>query len=290
MRALLIANPASRKLMRGLQAESLAERLQGPDTDVTCRLTSAPGEASALACEAPSAGFDTVVVAGGDGTVREAVDGLVGTDVPLGIIPTGTGNVLRRHLRLPRSAEGACEVIKGGRTQRFDLGRGGGRHFVLHAGAGHDANVVRRVPAPMKAALGELAFVGAMVQVLAREQQWRMHVRVDDAEWEGRAWAVIVANSSSYAWRMRLVPHARTDDGLLDVAIFGACGVLAFAGLHIRALLGEHLKSRHVHVLRGTEVEVHAEPTAPVQMDGDLVGITPLRCAVVPAAISLIVP
>ena len=94
-----------------------------------------------------------------------------------------------------------------------------------------------------------------------------------------RAWAVIVANSATYAWRLKLIPHASTDDG-----------VLAFLGLHVRGLFGGHLKSRHVHLLSGTEVQVDAEPTAPVQMDGDLVGTTPLRCVVLPSAISVIVP
>jgi YegS/Rv2252/BmrU family lipid kinase len=290
MRVLLIANPASRKLMRGLRVESLVAKLRGPGVEVTPQVTATPGEATALARHAAAEGFDRVVVAGGDGTIRAAVDGLAGSDVPLGIIPTGTGNVLRRHLGIPASVEAACDVINARRTQRFDLGRAGDRHFILHAGAGHDANVVRRVPARLKAAIGQLAFVGTMVSTLAKQQQWQMHVRVDDAEWEGRAWAAIVANSSSYAWKMRLVPHARTDDGVLDVAVFGACGVWAFVALHIMALFGRHVRSPHVHLLSGTEVEVHAEPTAPVQMDGDVVGDTPLRCAVVPAAISLIVP
>jgi len=290
MRALLIANPASRKLMRGLRVEALVKKLRGPGLEVTSRVTSTPGEAGIFASDAAVEGFDTVVVAGGDGTIREAMDGLAESNVPLGIIPTGTGNVLRRHLGIPSDVEAACEVIKAARTRRFDLSRAGERHFILHAGVGHDANVVRRVPAPLKAALGEAAFVGTMVSTLAKEQPWRMHVRVDDAEWEGRAWAVIVANSSSYAWKMKLVPHARTDDGMLDVAIFGACGVLAFAALHIMALFGRHLQSPHVHLFRGRTVQAEADPAAPVQMDGDLVGRTPLQCVVVPAAISLIVP
>jgi diacylglycerol kinase (ATP) len=290
MRALLVANPASRKLKRGLNVESLAEKLRGPELEVTPRVTSAPGEASDLARDADDEGFDIVVVAGGDGTIREVIDGLAGGALPLGIIPTGTGNVLRRHLGIPSKIDAACDVIKAGRARPFDVCRAGERHFILHAGVGHDANVVRRVPAPMKAALGELAFVGTMVSTVFAEQKWQMHVRVDDTTWKGDAWAVIVANSSSYAWKMRLVPHAQTDDGMLDVAIFDACGLLAFIGLHFRGLVGRHLNSRHVHLLRGREVEVHAEPTAPVQMDGDLVGRTPLRCTVLPAAVNIIVP
>ena len=290
MRAVVIANPASRLFLRGLRVESVVDRLRAAGFDVVARVTSASGEAGVLACDAAAESYDVVVVAGGDGTIREAIDGLAGSDVPLGIIPTGTGNVLRRFLRLPRSVDGACEVIRRGRTQRLDLGRAGGRHFVLHASVGHDANVVRRVPAPMKAALGELAFVGSILSTLVKVQRWRMRVRVDGDTWEGRAWAVIVANSSSYAWKLELLPHARTDDGLLDVAIFDACGVLPFLGLHVRGLLGEHLKSRHVHVFKGTSVEVEADPSAPVQMDGDIVGEAPLRAVVVPSAVSIIVP
>jgi len=290
MRALLVANPASRKLMRGMSIESLADRLRGPDLEVTHRVTTAPAEAGALARNAAAEGVDMVVVAGGDGTIREAVDGLAGSGVPLGVIPTGAGNVLRRHLGLPSGVDAACDVINAGRTRRFDLGRAGDRHFILHAGVGHDANVVRRVPPRLKAAVGQLAFVATMVTTLLKKQQWQMRVTVDDATWEGRAWAVIVANSSSYAWRMKLVPHAHADDGVLDVAVFGACGVLPFAALHIRALFGRHPQSPHVHLLRGSSVHVEAEPAAPVQMDGDLVGDTPLQCEILPSAVSIIVP
>jgi len=212
---LLIVNPRSGMLARGMCPELLGEKLRARGLDVSERMTAAPGDAGSLAREGARQRYEAVVVAGGDGTVREAINGLAGTQVPLGIIPTGTGNVLRRRLGLPSDADAACDVIQARRLRRFDLGLASGRHFILHAGVGHDANVVRRVRPWLKAAMGQWAFALPMVSTILRKQQWQMRVRVDDQTWEGRAWAVIVANSSSYAWKLKLVPDARADDRLV---------------------------------------------------------------------------
>ncbi len=305
MHALLIANPVSGQ-GRARRVLPLIERgLRGFIDDLkVVYCTCAPGDAAAKARKAASKGVNLVVVAAGDGTVREVIDGLLATDVPLAIIPLGTGNVLARELNLPLDSwrpgglRKALEVIRMGRVRTVDVGRirglvpsnGQERHFVLMAGAGFDASVVARVKQPWKDRLGSWAYVFSVLESLFSIRPVRFSVTSPRGSFEGEAWAVIVGNSASYAWRLRLCPWARMDDGLLDVTVFRACNRSRFACMMVQAIWAGHETSPHVLHFTTPAVELRAEPPVPVQLDGDVIGRTPVSIEVMPAALRLIVP
>lgn len=132
--------------------------------------TTGPGNATHVAAEAVAEGVDAIVAAGGDGTINEVVTGVVGSDIPVGIIPMGTANVLALEFRLPRRAEAIAGVIAGGVTRRLHIGRINGRRFLLMVGAGFDGQVVHAIDSAMKRRWGKHAFVrrGLQVQSLSR--------------------------------------------------------------------------------------------------------------------------
>ncbi|HEX8352632.1 MAG TPA: diacylglycerol kinase family protein, partial [Pyrinomonadaceae bacterium] len=165
-KAVLIANPnAGRgRAVNAREVETFCGRALASGVRVEVLHTKGPDDAARLAAEAARSGATDVVVRGGDGTVHEAIQGLVGAGVRLLVWPAGTANVLARQLELPRAAAEAAEVLARGRTRRITLGAatsvrtGARRYFFMMAGVGLDASVVRSVRPRLKRRVGEAAF------------------------------------------------------------------------------------------------------------------------------------
>ncbi|MFQ6130584.1 MAG: diacylglycerol/lipid kinase family protein [Armatimonadota bacterium] len=288
--AFLIVNPMAGRPKRGRRADELVAKLaqHGPQADL--HVTEGRGHATELAREAVGAGARLVIVAGGDGTVAEVVAGLAGTDAALGVVPIGTGNVIQREYGLFFDWDRACEVIAGGSKRRVDVGRCGSRTFLLHMGVGHDAQVVTKVPDSLKGRIGQLAFVLAIGRTLAEGRQWEMRVQTDAGEWQGRAWSCVAANAKYFAWRLKMAPLGSMDSGRLEVSVFKSSGRLAFIGSYLRSLAGTHYRSPNVETLTARSITIETEQPAPVQMDGTVVGTSPISAEIWPRALTLIVP
>jgi len=290
---LLIANPVSGQAAAARSRERLPWLLAEAGLPPTVHITSGPGDATQAARDAVVAGFERVVVAGGDGTTNEVVQGLAGSHTPLGLVPLGTGNVLARQLGLGvDDPEGACRVIAANKQRPVDLGAANGRHFVLMAGAGIDGEVAAQVQGFWKDRLGMWAFVGEFAaQALAHSEQHMFRVVVDGQALERRMWSVLVCNAAQYAWRLSFAPAAQMDDGLLHVVMFHHPGRFQL----LSSVVGEWLRGGgteipHVTQFRGRQVEVHADPPAKWQADGETGGTTPVRLEVAHLALTLIVP
>ncbi|MFQ6097356.1 MAG: diacylglycerol/lipid kinase family protein [Armatimonadota bacterium] len=290
MRAALIINPAARGVSHLPPSVDPVEMLAREGVQAEVRETKAPGHATALAVEAVRDGVEAVIVCAGDGTVREAIDGLAHTDVALGIIPGGTGNVLARDLGLPLDLRRACRAIAQAWVREVDLGEVNGLRFVLHASAGGSAEVVSRVTPHLKSRLGQFAFVWIGVRVASKRFHWEVNVETDEQTWRGCVWDVIVGNAATFAWKLKATPRAKMDDGVLDVCILHATGPMRLVGLHARALMGLRVRPKEVTNMRARHVHIHAEPPAPVQADGDLLGRTPAEIKVLPRALRLLAP
>ena len=161
-RAILISNPKTGRYgaRRPPQLGALSDYLRRNDIEVEQVSTSGPGDATCIAARATNDGFSEVIVSGGDGTINEALQGMIGTKARLGILPRGTGNVLARELKVPLNTKEAIAVIAQGRTRKLHLGcaidnaSGAKRYFFLMAGIGLDAEVVKRVHPGLKKRIG----------------------------------------------------------------------------------------------------------------------------------------
>lgn len=272
MSRLLIANPFA----SGVDTHRLAAvRAALPDgTEV--RLTTAPGEATAIASEAE--GIEAVYVLGGDGTYNEVLNG-IRVDVPLGFLPGGGTSVLPRALGLSRNPVEAARRVAQGRTRRIGLGRANGRRFGFSAGVGLDAELVRRVDelgrSPDGRRPGDAAFVRVALSLLA-ERNARFEPQLE-LEGMGRAAFAFVANCSPYTYAgslaLDLVPGASFDEGL---------AVLAPERLAARDLLRvvqQGVRGRGLAGRRGTihardldRLVVRCDRPLPLQVDGEDAG------------------
>src|SRR5258705_7453999 len=147
IRVVCIYNPASRNAPSQSLINDLRRRFLDHKYFVEFQGTEGPFHGTELAREAAGSGVDLVIACGGDGTINEVVDGLMGSPIPLAILPSGTANVLARELRLPRDLRKIPALLPAWKAQRIALGKCGGRHFVLMAGAGFDAAVIDQVDA-----------------------------------------------------------------------------------------------------------------------------------------------
>jgi len=296
-RSLLIANPAAARTAP-VGIDTVASTLRGGGWEVEVLATSGPGDARQLAAYGVAQKVDIVAVFGGDGTTMQAAAALVGTDVPLGVIPGGTGNLLAGNLRIPPSPARAARALLTARPLPFDLGRmdrpGGFQYFAVACGAGYDARVMAATLSQHKRRWGMAAYVATSLRLIAELQSTLHVITIDGVVYETHAAMVLVANCGEVIPRVvRLGPGITPIDGVLDVVVMRADNL----SQSLRAVwdllrvgpsaLGGAAFVSHA---RGREVRVESELVQPVQLDGEPGGETPFSVAVVPGAIRVMVP
>ena len=292
-RTLLIINPISGQWRVNTAKAQMLERL-GSIGPLEVFETTGPGDATAAARRAVETGVRRVVVAGGDGTVNEVVNGLAGSDVLMGLVPLGTANVLARELDIPlEDVDAACGIIQAGRVTKIDLAKCDGQYFVLMAGIGFDAAVVNNVDPKIKDIFGPAAYGISGATELLRHKPSKFSINIDGVTYETEGSMVVVANVSSYAIEIKVARHAIFNDGWLDVCVFEKSetpriGLLSQA-LRL-VLLGSIPGDPSITCFKGKKVSITCEPPAFVQIDGDVVGKTPTEIEVFPNALRMIVP
>lgn len=289
MRIVLITNPIAGGSSRTrIDLLEWAELLRGHRLEIVAPAT--PEETQAVVRQAVAEGVDRVLAAGGDGTVNVVTAGLAGTDVPLGILPMGTVNVLAREFGIPLDATEALQIALTGQPRRVDLGMANGQPFTLMAGMGFDAKVVHEVIPSLKELFGPLAYVTAGLQALVHYKPSQFHLCVDGIDLSLPAWLVIVGNAGSYTYQFAMAPDARMDDGMLDICLFAERTALDRITQIGAAMIGQHVHHPNVSYLRARRLRVEADPPVPLQLDGDAAGTSPVDISIRPAALSIIVP
>lgn len=238
-------------------------------------------------------GARLVVAAGGDGTVSDVAEGLIGSDVPLGIIPVGTANVFARELELPLTLDDACALMAGDHaTSPVDAMKVGEKYFVLQIGIGIDSLMIRDTDRQAKRRFGRAAYIWTMLTRLFGYQPLRFTIVADGKRLRPRASQVLVANGGVLGVPpFRWGPHITPNDGRIDVCIVSARTLLDYVGLIWHTVLGQQRRDRNVRYLAATSsISISADQPLPVQADGEIVGDTPLQIQVVPHAVQVIVP
>jgi diacylglycerol kinase (ATP) len=288
MKAALIINPIAGQ-GKSLRVLPKVEQILGAHFRLQIFMTLKTGDGFGLTRQALGKRCDAVIVIGGDGTISETVNALVQSDIPVGILPCGTANVLARELHIPKRIDQACKVIIEGHTRRIDLGIANDRYFVTMAGAGFDAKIVQDVDQNAKRLIKDLAYVLTGVKVLLRYRPSRMTVQVDEGESKYGYFAV-VGNARYYAGRFSVTAEASMEDGLLDICIFKKKGIERFARYVAGVVFSKHLDFEDVDYLKGNKVRIEADRPTLVQADGELIGQLPMEFSVVPGAITIFCP
>lgn len=296
MRMIIIFNPAA----RGEKSARFRRHLTELERTCVLRPTTGPGAARQLAAQAVREGFDTLVAAGGDGTLNEVLNGI--GDVPegfertrLGVLPLGTANVFAREIGFPLRFHAAWRTLCAGREKTIDLpkaryerdGRSEERYFVQLAGAGFDARAVEQVDWALKKKIGYLAYVVSSFQVLCRPQS-RIEVTLGGTTAAGEL--VLVGNGRFYGGSFRVFAGASLTDGKLDALVFPRVTWATAARTVVGLLTGNIGRAAGARPYQADRIELRSALPTPFELDGELVGHLPLTLTLEPRKLRVIVP
>ena len=262
------------------------------------RLSERPGHLTELAREAASEG-KLIVVVGGDGTLNEVVNGIVGTNAEVAVLPNGTGQDFGRSHDIPTRFDDAVAVALNGVAKEVDLGRASfvapdgteaTRVFANVGSAGMSGAVAARANAGSKALGGRATFYYSLVREFLAWENTDVTVSFEGGHRRGPMHDVIVANGRWHGGGMKLAPDAQPDDGLFDVVLIGDVTKLDFVTTSPKLYSGRHVGHPRVEVLRGAAVDVDAVVPLPLELDGEVAGTTPARYEVVPRALRVRTP
>jgi diacylglycerol kinase (ATP) len=291
-RLLVIFNPAAgRSPKRRLRA--ILEQLEALGCVVVVRETAARGDAETFAREADAELFDVVAAAGGDGTINEVVNGLSASNLPLAVLPLGTGNVLANELGLPRGAKRLAMLVASGAARPVWMGEIangaiGARRFVMMAGIGFDAAVVAGLDEALKRRVGKLAFVRSIVAEIVNYRRSRYSVTCGGVEHSVAS--AVISNGHFYGGRFILAPAARLDEPWLYLVLFMRTGRVAALKYLAAMAFGVAHRLSDIQILRTTEVTVSEPGGAVVEGDGDIVAKLPVQIRVAERPLLLIQP
>lgn len=255
-------------------------------------ITKQPGDGQRLAQEAVKAGADVVAAFGGDGTVMEAMSGLLGTKVPLAIIPGGTANVTSAELGVPGDIETACTLIAGdtGMIRVIDVGQVAEHYFILRATIGLTAEIINDTARDTKNRLGSLAYILSAFKALNSPQVINYRLTLDGKSVTSEGITCVVANSGNLGLRgVNLAPTVSISDGLLDILVIQNSDIGALLSMAASVLTGNENPHQIQH-WQAHEVKVETDTPQQFEVDGEILGTTPMSAKVLPQALRVIVP
>jgi diacylglycerol kinase (ATP) len=301
-RALVVLNPTAAAGRAARELERLQPALPSKGIAAVVQTSMAAGHAVELArAGADSGTFEVIVAAGGDGTAREVASGVLGStapDTPVAVLPFGTGNDLA-HVAGTASISVAWQAIAAGVVQPMDAiavtceigGRTGTTHAMSFAAVGLAADVVRHTTPTVKRWFGpRLCYSVGFFRALARYRPVAATVECDGRRFDGDFLLICAGNTTHAGGQiMHLSPGADARDGELNLSLIRAATRLEVALQFIRLLRGTHIRHRRASYFLGRMTEVRTARPAEVQLDGDIVGLTPASFRILPGALRLVV-
>ncbi|MBI6545201.1 MAG: diacylglycerol kinase family lipid kinase [Cyanobacteria bacterium NC_groundwater_1444_Ag_S-0.65um_54_12] len=295
-KACLIINPAAGPTKARPDWWVVIDPLREAGWWVTQAQTTGSGSAGQLARQAIADGCKLIVVAGGDGTINEAIQPMVGSDAVLGLIPVGTANILARELGIPPDPAKAGKALVNGCVSHLDLGLvtapgNVSRYFCEMVGIGFDAAIVAGILPELKVTLGKGAYVLTALQTSFTHRPARVQLIIDGKRLRRLVYMFVISNTRLYgADFLEIIPEANASDGVFHGALFrGQSFWLAWRDFF--ALTIKRLKElTDVEFFTFRRVEVRSVKPIPYQIDGDLAGTTPITVEIVPHALRVMLP
>lgn len=288
----ILLNPTAGRGAAGTRRKQLETLLQhySGGNEWRIRESTKKGDATRIASEEATRGTKVIAIAGGDGTLGEALNGVFGKQATLAILPMGTGNDIARCIGIGTNLEFAVDTLFHGECRAIDVGMTDNHYFLNVAGCGFDAVVADRVNRGFKFLTGTAAYYAAVVLTLFTYRAAKFCVSTPEQRHEFEGMLCSIANANSYGGGMLIAPDAKMDDGYFDVCMLSKAGIIEFLRAFPRVFRGEHTSHPKVTMLRSNRVTVESQPPMPVLLDGDVFGNTPKTFTILPRSQSLLYP
>lgn len=286
-RALLLVNPGARRAAGG-HGEIVA-RLRSLGLDTVLEVAGEP-DRIADQVRRHAGRVDRVIVGGGDGTLNLALQGLVGTGLPLGVLPLGTANNLARTLGLPTDPVEACEVIAQAQRRRIDLGWVNGRHFFTTASIGLSVRITEELSAESKRRWGPVAYGLTALRVLRRTRPFHARIRWSGGSRDSRTVQIVVGNGRYYGGALPVAEDAAIDDARLDLYSLEVRHWWQLLALAPALKRGRHAEKSAVEAISAAEFTIETRTPRTIDVDGEIGGTTPATFRVLPRALEVYAP
>lgn len=284
----LVANPSAGNWEPGVIEKT--EKLLKGKVNLSSFITQEKGEATRIAKKL--AGSDLIMIAGGDGTINEVINGVLSSgsqstkNIPLAIIPLGTANVLARELDIPLDIEEAIGFALRGNARRISLGRINGHYFSLMAGIGFDAAAVYGVNEKIKERYGRGAYILSGIKALRKYKP--PEIRIKTGEETLRGYTAVVGNARHYAGNFMITPVADVTKPTLDLCLFQDNSRIGLLRFILSVLRKRHLSLYDVIYRKYSKMEINSNKYVHVQIDGDYFGTLPVQIEVVENAVNIV--
>jgi diacylglycerol kinase (ATP) len=308
-KAILLYNPLSgnRQQRRRIEIDAVLRALRGAGVEAACSPTQSAANTAGQAREAVAAGCDAVFACGGDGTIHDVLQGLVGTQTALGVIPMGTANALARDLDLPLIPEAAARAATSAQLRRVAVGRveyrgltGGSasRYFIVAAGVGVDAHLFNELDPGTKRRLGMASYYAKATYLWLTHKMAEFRVEVAGSDGpRADVTQLLAVRIRNFGGVLReLAPGASLERDDLALVLFRTRNRLTYLRYVMRGMMGARWKISGIESLRSAHVvcslpeDRHDGERVFVEADGELLGTLPAQISIVPDAVSLLVP
>jgi YegS/Rv2252/BmrU family lipid kinase len=257
-------------------------------------ITHQAGDAIQFAKAAVKEGIDALAVYGGDGTLREAISGLIGSEIPLVILPGGSANVMATELGIPSDLKEACTLLSHGslETKTIDVGQFDKRYFIVGISLGFEADVVKGADRETKNKIGIFAYLLSAVAALKKTKRTVYHLKIDGQEHEVQGLTCIITNTGNLGFsNISFDKHIDVSDGFLDVIVVRKVNLSLFKLMVVTLLKRERPDNLELmEHWQGKDISVSSSPKQTVQCDGEVLEKIPLHIKIIPGAIKVLVP
>jgi len=292
MRILIIANSGV-GVNKGKRAviEKIASAVKNRDGSVDITYSMKPGMGKKYSSMAAFEGYNAVYAAGGDGTINDVASGLIGRNIPLGIIPLGTGNGLARGLNIPLDEKGFTEVLLKNKTMKIDAGKISSRYFFATCGIGYDAHIARNFNKPHKFNRMLLAYFYFALKNYILARQENVKLIIDGKEFKRRIFGLTAANTKQFGSGAIIAPHADPASGVLIAALFPKLNIFKSIPAMIKLFNGTVNEIKELELIEFKTLKIKRKEPGLFHVDGeDYRGDATLNVSVLPTSLNVIVP
>ena len=286
-KALLLVNQHSRKGQNLLSQATV--KLQALGFDLIVESTNRADEISDTIRRHQNQ-VELVIVGGGDGTLNCAIEGLIDTKLPLGILPMGTANDLARTLGIPTDLSAACQLIASGKVRLIDLGWVNGQHFFNVASLGLSVQITQRLTKDVKQRWGVLAYAFTALQTIWESRPFRAEIKVNNQSFNVKTIQIAIGNGRYYGGGMTVAEDATIDDRRLDLYSLETKHWWEIIALLPAIRQGNHNSWPNVRALHAQEIEINTSKRRPINTDGEITTHTPAKFRVIPQALAVVAP
>ena len=290
-KVMFVINPISGVYKKKNVPEKIARYIDYVQYDYTIRFTQYAGHATLIAQQAVEEGYDICVAVGGDGSINEVAQSLIGSKTALGLIPYGSGNGFATHLKIPpRDAEGALNVINTGKRVKLDMVKSNLRYFVSNAGFGVDSSVARRFH--HHKIRGLMSYAWAMIkELLFYFQPFHAVVEIDDITIERDFFLFTAFNANQYGYDYAVFPFTSMKDGIMDVIVLNRFPLSKLLYIVVCLMMKRADLIKEAESYRAKKIRIHGSKKMCYQFDGDsLLYHDDVTFEIIPQCIDVIVP